>query len=260
MGPFADPVSIDVDALSADGLFLPRADGVGQDELARRHLLRVVRRRAGHSVQAGAALGPRRCGCRPPRHARTPPRIVGACVVATGFIRPRSAVRAPYPCRPCDPGGAPRGPVAGHRDPQRRSGRRHQGRPRHGDETSSPRWCSCPRASSPPSCAPPRGPPRGAGAAVRRLDISAFSDVEGLARPGPPKDAREELDTARSALATGLARVEDVLAELGEPLTSTPDEPLPCDPAVGPLLTEVVREAGRTSDRDDGRLRRGLER
>ncbi len=74
----------------------------------------------------------------------------------------------------------------------------------------------------------------------RLFDISAFSDVEAWLAQAR-RDAGGDLERARGRLTSGLARVEDVLADLADPLTPHPVEALPCDPSVGPLLTEILQ-------------------
>jgi exonuclease SbcC len=73
----------------------------------------------------------------------------------------------------------------------------------------------------------------------RLFDISAFSDVEAWLAQAR-RDAGGDLERARGRLTSGLARVEDVLADLADPLAGPPVEALPCDPSVGALLTEIM--------------------
>ena len=257
-GPFADRVVVDVDALSAEGLFLIHGPtGSGKTSLLDADLLRPLRRRARLALQARAAQRPRRAGCRAPRHARAHRRHPAvpdhplARVPAPQEARHRCGVGAGRG----DPRGAPRRPVGGPEHPPRRGRRRRQGRPRHGDGAVRQGGAAPPGRLRRLPAGHARGPPRGARAALRHLRVQRRRGLAGRGaahrrgrpRGGPLGTGERCSPASRTCWPTRTTRRAS---------RSSPSE-VPPESARHPPARRR-RPARRPGEHDDGRLRRGI--
>ena len=208
---------VDFDALSAAGLFLIHgAHRRGQDQRARRHLLRPLRRRARRARREPPVAAQR------PRRRRMPCREVALELTAGGRrlrITRSPEFAAAQEARHRHAPGAGQGGARGARARRwvplsTRNDEAADGRSRTSSAwawSSSPRWCCSPRATSRRSCGP--APSERREVLERLFDIPAFSDIEQWLADRAARCRRRRGD-ARAELEVALVRVQDVLVGL----------------------------------------------
>ena len=214
-GPFAERVVVDVDALSAEGLFLIHGPtGSGKTSLLDAICFALYADVPGLALQARAAQRPRGPRCRAPRRARADRRHPAAAHHALPRVPPAQEARH----RPVegagvrDARGARRGALGGRSARGTTRSPTSSRTPSAWAWPSSPRSCCSPRASSRRSCG---RPPR---TGARCSSGSSTSPPSATSRPGSPRRAARRAPTSSRPArpsAPQLARLEDVLAEAG---------------------------------------------